>query len=70
MQNNDISEMVNMERQEFSPAVYHMLQNSQPTFASVERSFFMLKKLLAKHRNCKVENVQHYMILHFNASTW
>ena len=54
-----------MERQDISPAVYHMLQNSQPTSASVERSFSMLKKLLAKDRNFKVENVRHYMILHF-----
>ena len=28
MQNNDISEIINMERQDNSPAVYHMLQNS------------------------------------------
>ena len=70
MQNNDISQAINMERKDISPAVHHMLQNSQPTSASVERSFFMLKKLLAKNRNFKVENMQHYMILHFNASTW
>ena len=59
-----------MERQDISPTVYDMLQNSQPTSASVERSFSMLKKLLAKDKNFKVENVRHYMILHFNASTW
>ena len=59
-----------MERQDISPAVYHMLQNSQPTSASVEKSFSMLKKLLAKYRNFKGENVRHYIILHFNASTW
>ena len=70
MQNNDISEIITMERQDISPAVYHMLQNSQPTSASVEKSFSMLKNLLAKDRNFKVENVRHYMILHFNASTW
>ena len=56
--------------QDISPAVYHMLQNSQPTSASVERSFSMLKKLLAKDRNFTAKNVQHYMILHFNASSW
>ena len=28
MQNNNISELINMERQDNSPAVYHMLQNS------------------------------------------
>ena len=58
-----------MERQDISPAVYHMLQTSQPTSASVERSFSMLKKLLAKDRNFKAENVRHYMILRFNACT-
>ena len=57
MQNNDISEIINMERQDISPTVYYMLQNSQPTSASVERSFSMFKKLLAKDRNFKVENV-------------
>ena len=70
MQNSDISEIINMERQDISPAVYHMLQNSQPTSASVEGSFSMLKKLLAKDRNFKVENVRNYMILHFELSTW
>ena len=54
MQNNDISEMINMERKDISPAVYHMLQNSQLTSASVERSFSMLKKLLAKERMCDI----------------
>ena len=70
MQNNDISEIINMVKQDISPAVYHMLQNSQPTSSSVERSFTMLKKLLAKNRNFKLENVQHYMILHFSSSTF
>ena len=70
MQSNDIFEIINMERQDISPAAYHMLQNSQPTSASVERSFSVLKKLLAKNRNFKVENVRLYIILHFNSSTW
>ena len=69
MQNNDISEIMNMERQDISPAVYRILQNFQPTSASAERSFSMLKKRLAKDRNYKVENMRHYMILHFHAST-
>ena len=34
MQNNDISKIINMERQDNSPAMYRMLQNSQPTSAS------------------------------------
>ena len=65
-----MSKIINMERQDPSPVVYHMLQNSQPTSDSVERSFSVLEKLLAKDRNLKVENVRHYMNLHFNASTW
>ena len=48
---------MNMERQDTSPAVYPKLQNSQLTCISVERSFSMLKKMLAKDRNFKVENV-------------
>ena len=39
MQNNDISKIINMERRDISPDVYHMLQNSQPTSATVKRSF-------------------------------
>ena len=39
MQNNDIFEIRNMERQDISPAVYHMLQNSQPTSASLKEAF-------------------------------
>ena len=70
MQNNDISAIINMKRQDISLVVYHMLQNSQTTSASVERSFSMLKKFLAKDKNFKVENVRHYMILYFNESTW
>ena len=51
MQNNDSTEIINLERQDISPAVYHMLQNSQPTSASAERNFSTLKKLLAEDRN-------------------
>ena len=70
MQNNDISEIINMERQDILPAVYYMLQNSQSISGSVERSFSLLKKLSAKDRNFKVENLRHYMNLHCNASNW
>jgi len=70
MQTNDISKIINMERQDISPAVYSLLQNPQPTTASVETSFSMLKKLLAKDRNVKAKNVQHCMISHFNSSIW
>ena len=70
MQNNDISEKINMEKQYISPAVCHMLQNSKPTSASVERSFSMMKNCWPRTEILRPKNVRHYMILHFNASTW
>ena len=66
MQNNDISKIINMERLDILPTVYHMLQNSQITPASVERSF----SCWPRTETLKVENVRHYMILHFIASAW
>ena len=50
MQNNDISEIINTERQDISPAVYHKPQNSPSTSASAERNFSMFKKLLVKDK--------------------
>ena len=59
MQNNDISEILNMEKQAISPAVYHMLQNSQPTSVCVERSFSMSKNCwprteISRSRMCDI----------------
>ena len=58
-QNNDICDIINMETQDISPAVYDMLQNSQPTSASVERSFSMLKNCwprteISRSRMCDI----------------
>ena len=58
MQNNEISEIMKMERRDVSPAVYCLLQHFQPTIASVERSFSVLRKLFAEDRNFKAENVK------------
>ena len=49
LEKNDSSEIMAMNRQEISPTVYGLLQHCQPTTASVERSFSMLSKLLAKN---------------------
>ena len=51
-----------VERPDISLAVYSLLQHPQPTTASAERSFSMLQKLLAKHKNFRGENVKEYMI--------
>ena len=68
--NNDISKIIKMERPDSSPAVYSLLQHSQPTAASVEKSYCVQQKLLAKDRNFELENVKQYMILHFKSCTW
>ena len=39
-----------MKRQDISQAVYHMLQNSQPTSASKERSFFLVEKTVGQEQ--------------------
>ena len=68
--NNDASKIINKQGSNISPAVCSLLYHSQPTTAFVERSFSMLRKLLAEDRNFKVENVKQYMILHINSCTW
>ena len=60
---------MNMERPHITPAVYRLLQYSQSTTASVERSFSMLPNRSAKDRKFIVENVKQYMALHFNFRT-
>ena len=52
-------------RQEVAPAVYCLLQRYQPTTAAVERSFFMLNKLLAKDKNFLPKNVKRNMCVHY-----
>ena len=51
-----------LETADISSTVYSLLYHSQPTTASVERNFSMLRKQLAKDRNFKAENVKQYMI--------
>ena len=55
-QNNDIFEII--KARYFTGCISHALKFSS-TSVSVERSFSMLKKLLAKDRNFKIENVRH-----------
>ena len=57
-------------RLDTSSVVYSLLQHSRSTSASVERSFFMVKKLLAENRSMSVENVKRYMTLHYDSCMW
>ena len=61
---------MNIEGPDISAAVYNLLQHSQSTTAPVERSLFILRKLLAKDRNFREQNLKQYMILHFNSCDW
>ena len=51
-----------------SPAEVALLQRAQPTSASVERSFSILKKMLCPGRNFDKDNVHSYLIMRFNCS--
>ena len=57
-----------MERPDDSQTVYSFLQHFQPKIFSVEKSFFMLQKLLAKNRNfdrnCKIVHDFTFQFLH------
>lgn len=63
---NDITVIVNHERNDISPADYALLENCQPTSCAVERSFSMLKHLMRKERNFLIQNVRHYIIMAYN----
>ena len=67
--NGDLTVIVNSTRDGINPSTYAALQNCQPTSASVERSFSMLGKLLAKDRNFLPGNVEKYLMLHYNSCT-
>lgn len=63
---NGINSIMEFHRDDISPQLYGMLQHCQPTTSSVERSFSMLKKLLAKERNFRQENIKKYIIMYVN----
>ena len=69
LQKNELSDIVHFKRADVSPAIYSKLLSAQCTSVSVERSFSMLKKLLAKDRNFLPENVGKYFMLYFNLSS-
>lgn len=63
-----IAEIMNTVGDDLSPDQFIHLQSCQATTACVERSFSMLKKLLASDRRFLPENVNKYMMLYFNSS--
>ena len=63
LQKNELSDIVHFKRADASPAIYSKLLSAQCAPVSVERSFSMLKRLLAKDRNFLSENVGKYFML-------
>ncbi|CAK8695130.1 unnamed protein product [Clavelina lepadiformis] len=64
---NDVKQIMELQRQDISPALYAKLQKCQPTSAFVERSFSLLKSFLRPNRNFKDSNIPHYMKLYYNS---
>ena len=58
LSSSDLETIINCTNLTIDPTSYALLQKAQPTSAAVERSFFMLSKLLRKDRNFDVKNVK------------
>jgi hypothetical protein len=65
---NDIVRLVNSTEKNISPSMKMKLINCPPTSVSVERSFSMLKKMLARDRNFVSENILDYFYFYYNTS--
>lgn len=67
---NEISNINEFSNQKISPSIYCALRRCPPSSISVERSFSMLNKLLAKDRNFLAENVIKYMFFYYNSKVF
>ena len=67
LEKNDVKIIVELSRPDIPPALYVKLLQCQPTSASVERSFSLLKSFLRPNRYFADANIEHYMKLYFNA---
>lgn len=66
MSKNEISKLVCVDKTKVSPETHLQLLACPPTSISVERSFSMLKKMLAKDRNFNLENIYNYFSCYYN----
>lgn len=66
---NEIIDIMSENGSNIAPSLYGLLQSCQPTTASVERSFSMLKKLLAKDRHFQPQNIHKYFKLYYNKAS-
>ena len=66
---NHSTDLINiMEAKDSSvaPFIYALLHKALPTMAAVEHSFSLLNKLLRKDHNFLPQNMNKYILLHFN----
>lgn len=65
---NEIKHILEMKNVNITPETYSKLQECQATSCSVERTFSVLNKILAKDRNFKTCNIKYYVIVKCNSS--
>lgn len=63
---NDITNLVRSENPNISPSLKISFMKCPPTSIDVERSFSMLKKMLATDRNFMAENIINYFYFYYN----
>lgn len=68
MERSDLLTIAENGTETISPMILGQLRKCQPTSGDVERSFSILKKILANDRNFLPENVKKYAILKFNSN--
>jgi len=66
--NTDLVTIATLSRLDIAPTQYHLIQKCQASSASVERSFSMLKKLLAKDRPFNYGNIHKYFCVYYNSA--
>ena len=66
LEKNDVEIIVELSRPDIPPVLYAKLLQCQPTSASVERSFSLLKSLLLPNRNFADADIVYYLKLYFN----
>lgn len=61
-----------MEKLDILSAVYSLFQHCQSRSASVEgrRKFFDASQISGQEQKLNVENMEHYIMLHFNTCCW
>ena len=66
--NSSFLDIVKLKSTDISPSLYELVKTCQPTSIYMEQSFSILKKMLAKDRNFKEQNIKSYCMMLYNSS--